>query len=189
MSKNSLSRTPTQVPSRYLVKPAPLRPRFSEHLETAQFGKGCFWSVGQRFLELEGVNATAARYAGGSQEHPAYCGICATETGHAAVVPVVYNPAKVSYDRLVDRCFEEHKPIRSGPLDRLSKDQYRSVIFTTSAQQLQVSHDSRDRYEARLPNSQRGTTEIAAAPTCCYAQAKHQQYLFGRDRVSRTVAV
>ena len=158
MCEISLSLTSMQFPSRHLVKHAPSQARFSQQLETAVFGKGYFSVVEQGFGERADINTAAAACAGACPEHPTYGETYSTQTGQAELALVIDDPAKVSCDRLLDQFRNGHEPIRSVPLERLSKDQYRSMSFTTTSQQRQIAPDSRVRYETRLLNCQYVTT-------------------------------
>ena len=165
-----------QVPAHHLVKHTSLQPPFPEHLEIAIFGKGCFWGVEESFWELDGVFTTAVGYAGGDLEHPTYAEVCTGDTGHAEVVLVVYDPAVIRYERLLERFWKGHRPIQSNGSLAPSRDQYRSVIFASTPEQLSAASESRDQYQKRLSSSQRITTVIAPAPVFYYAEPKHQQY-------------
>lgn len=104
-------------------------------METATFGAGCFWGVESFFREVPGVIDAVSGYAGGKIDNPTYKQVCTDTTGHAEVVQVTFDPAKVGYDRLLDIFFKNHDPTtlnRQGP-DYGS--QYRSVIFAHSPEQ------------------------------------------------------
>ena len=103
--------------------------------EIATFGAGCFWGVESFFREVPGVIDAVSGYAGGKIENPTYRQVCSDSTGHAEVVQVTYDPAKVNFERLLDVFFANHDPTtlnRQGP-DHGS--QYRSVIFAHSPEQ------------------------------------------------------
>ena len=88
-------------------------------MEKATFGAGCFWGVESFFREVPGVADAVAGYAGGKVDNPTYKQVCTDTTGHAEVVQVTYDPAKVSYDRLLDVFFANHDPTtlnRQGPI-------------------------------------------------------------------------
>ena len=104
-------------------------------MEKATFGAGCFWGVESFFRGVPGVTDVVVGYAGGSVENPTYRQVCSDTTGHAEVVQITYDPAKVNYDRLLDVFFANHDPTtlnRQGP-DYGS--QYRSVVFAHSPEQ------------------------------------------------------
>ena len=87
-------------------------------IEKATFGAGCFWGVEAAFAAIPGVTATAVGYEGGQLERPSYKDVCTDQTGHAEVVEVDFDPAKVSYERLLDSFFALHDPTtlnRQGP--------------------------------------------------------------------------
>lgn len=100
--------------------------------ETATFGGGCFWCTEGCFLQVPGVSKVVSGYAGGTKENPTYKQVCTGETGHAEVVQITFDPAKVSYRDLVDLFWYMHDPTT---LNRQGHDvgtQYRSIILTTS---------------------------------------------------------
>ena len=104
-------------------------------METATFGAGCFWGVESFFREVPGVVDAASGYAGGGLASPTYRQVCSGSTGHAEVVQVAYDPAKVGYDRLLEVFFANHDPTT---LNRQGPDvgsQYRSAIFAHTPEQ------------------------------------------------------
>jgi peptide-methionine (S)-S-oxide reductase len=167
------------VPDRHLVLGTPLRPPFPEGLETAVFGLGCFWGAERKFWQVDGVYTTAVGYAGGFTPNPTYEEVCSGHTGHAEVVLVAFDPAKVDYDTLLKVFWESHDPTQGMRQGNDVGTQYRSVIVTASEQQRGKADASRQAYQEVLKAAGYGeiTTEIAEAGPFYYAEDYHQQYL------------
>lgn len=147
--------------------------------EEAVFGMGCFWGAERKFWTLPGVLTTSVGYAGGARPRPTYEQVCSGATGHAEVVRVVFDPARVSYDALLRVFWENHDPTQGNRQGNDVGSQYRSVIFTYSPEQRVAAEASREAYAARLARHRYGpiTTQIADAPPYYLAEAYHQQYL------------
>ncbi|MBA2426803.1 MAG: peptide-methionine (S)-S-oxide reductase MsrA [Actinobacteria bacterium] len=148
----------------------------------ATFGAGCFWQVEAEFRRIEGVTATAAGYAGGTVEAPTYEQVCTGATGHAEVVEVTFDPARVSYGELLDVYWKTHDPTQ---LNRQGPDvgtQYRSVIFTHNAEQEATATAARGALQAGSPRPI--VTEIAPAGDFWPAEDYHQRYLEKRGLAS-----
>jgi peptide-methionine (S)-S-oxide reductase len=167
------------VPDRHYVLGTPLLPPFPDGLETAVLGLGCFWGAERCFWEAEGVYTTAAGYAGGYTPNPTYEEVCSSKTGHAEVVLVVFDPARLGYGELLQRFWEAHDPTQGMRQGNDVGTQYRSAIYTTSDAQFEMALASRDRYQVALNEAGYGaiTTEIAPAGPFYYAEDYHQQYL------------
>jgi peptide-methionine (S)-S-oxide reductase len=156
----------------------PLRPRAG--LATVQFGMGCFWGAERKFWSLPGVETTAVGYAGGYTPNPNYREVCSGETGHAEVVLVAYDEAKVSFDALLEVFWENHDPTQGMRQGNDTGTQYRSAIYCSTQAQYDAAIASRDAFQARLREAGYGTitTEIVyPAPEFYYAEDEHQQYL------------
>lgn len=168
-----------EVPPAHFVLGAPIAGRFPSHLEQAIFGMGCFWGPERRFWQLPGVFTTAVGYAGGFTPNPTYEEVCSGMTGHTEVVLVVFDPAELGYMRLLRMFWENHDPTQGMRQGNDVGTQYRSAIFTTSDEQLQMAIETRDRYAEALADHGYGavTTEIRPAPPFYYAEPYHQQYL------------
>jgi peptide-methionine (S)-S-oxide reductase len=167
------------VPATHFVNGNPLQPPFPDGIETAVFGMGCFWGAEKDFWETAGVFSTAAGYAGGYTPNPSYEEVCSAKTGHAEVVLVAYDPTLIGYEDLLKIFWEQHDPSQGMRQGNDRGTQYRSAIFTTSDEQLDIAKRSRDHFQERLAEAGMGsiTTEIAPLDTFYYAEDYHQQYL------------
>jgi peptide-methionine (S)-S-oxide reductase len=119
-------------------------------------------------------------YAGGLTPNPTYQETTTGLTGHAEVVMVVFDPAKISLQKLLETFWEEHDPTQGMRQGNDVGTTYRSTIYTTSDEQLAAVQASRDAYQAALKGAGIAapiTTEIAPAPQFFYAEDYHQQYL------------
>ena len=167
------------IPPRHFVNGNRLEPPFPEGLETAIFGMGCFWGAERCFWQLPGVYTTAVGYAGGHTPNPSYEEVCSGRTGHTEVVLVVYDPKKVSFEKLLKIFWESHDPTQGMRQGNDVGTQYRSAIYVASPAQKREAEELRKTYEAALKAKDYGavTTEIADAPPFYYAEDYHQQYL------------
>jgi peptide-methionine (S)-S-oxide reductase len=145
-------------------------------MASATFGAGCFWGVEAAFRRVPGVTSTAVGYAGGSVANPTYELVCSGRTGHAEVVQVEYDPARVSYDALLDVFWEAHDPTQR---DRQGPDigrQYRSAIFTHDQEQAAAATASRAKLEESGRYRRPIATELTPLETFWRAEPYHQQY-------------
>lgn len=143
----------------------------------ATFGAGCFWGVELTFSEIDGVLSTSVGYTGGHVPDVNYEMICTGSTGHAEVVQVEFDPARVTYEKLLETFWSSHDPTT---LNRQGPDvgtQYRSAIFFHSDEQEKIAKASRDAEQnsLRFPNDI--VTEIVPAPTYYRGEEYHQKYL------------
>jgi len=146
-------------------------------MEKATFGAGCFWGVEAAFRRLDGVQATAVGYLGGSFKNPSYEDVCTGQTGHAEVVEVTFDAAKVDYQTLLDTFWASHDPTT---LNRQGPDigsQYRSAIFFHDQQQQAKAAASIDALNKASAYPNPIVTEVSAASTFYGAEDYHQQYL------------
>ena len=171
--------TPMRITDTHYVNGNRLYPPFPEGIATAVFATGCFWGAEKRFWETPGVYSTAVGYAGGHTPNPTYEEVCSSLTGHAEVVLVAYDPAKITYDGLLKIFWEDHDPTQGMRQGNDRGTQYRSAIFTTSDEQLDAATRSRDVFQGSLKRAGMGTitTEIEPAGPFYYAEDYHQQYL------------
>ncbi len=149
----------------------------SMNTRTAMFGAGCFWGVEAAFRHLPGVIDTSVGFAGGKTSSPSYEQVCTHTTGHAEVVRVVYDPAKISYDQLLDVFWKCHDPTQLNRQGPDVGDQYRSVIFTDSPEQAQAAEASLKRLADSGKYKRPVVTVIEPAPTFYLAEEYHQHYL------------
>ena len=143
----------------------------------ATFGAGCFWGVEVAFRQVPGVLNAEAGYEGGTLSNPSYEDVCTGRTGHAEVVEVTFDPARVSYEQLVDFFFTHHDPTtlnRQGP-DRGT--QYRSAIFYHDEEQRGLAEAAKERWNRSGRWRSPIVTEIAPASTFYRAEEYHQRYL------------
>jgi len=152
--------------------------------QKATFGAGCFWGVEVAFREIEGVTNAAVGYAGGTLDNPTYGDVCTGRTGHAEVVEVEYDPARVSYEKLLDVFWENHDPTQLNRQGPDTGTQYRSAIFYHSDEQGAAAEESKRRLEESGRLRRRVVTEIAPASTFYPAEDYHQQYLAKRGLAS-----
>ena len=142
----------------------------------ATFGAGCFWGVEQILSRLPGVVGTAVGYMGGATERPTYEQVCADTTEHAEVVQVTWDPAKISYDALIDVFWHLHDPTQ---VDRQGPDvgrQYRSVVFTHDDEQARIARDTKASIDASGKLRRPVATEIKPAATFWKGESYHQRY-------------
>jgi peptide-methionine (S)-S-oxide reductase len=148
--------------------------------QRVQFAMGCFWGAERKFWSVPGVVTTAVGYSGGYTPNPTYREVCSGETGHTEAVLVVYDPALVTFDALLQAFWESHDPTQGMRQGNDAGTQYRSAIYCDTQAQYDAALASRDAYQHRLSAAGHGevTTEIRfPAPTFYYAEEEHQQYL------------
>lgn len=146
-------------------------------MEKAAFGAGCFWGVEATFRKLAGVKDATVGYMGGHTTDPSYKDVCYTDTGHAEVVLVEYDPSVIAYETLLETFWRSHNPTQ---LNRQGPDvgsQYRSAIFTYSDAQAQTATASKDALQQSGKYKEPIVTEITPAPVFYKAEEYHQRYL------------
>jgi peptide-methionine (S)-S-oxide reductase len=155
------------------TKPSAMTP---PKLEKATFGAGCFWGVEYQYAKIPGVISAESGYAGGKTENPTYEDICAKGTGHAEVIEVTFDPAKVTYRTLVEYFFKMHDPTQVNRQGPDIGDQYRSVIFTHSPEQQKTAEDVKIGLTLAKAFSRPIATQIDKAPKFWRAEEYHQKY-------------
>ena len=152
--------------------------------DTATFANGCFWCTEAIFEQLDGVISAESGYTGGQTENPTYKEVCSGETGHAECLQIVYDPAKISFDELLEVFWETHDPTT---LNRQGADvgtQYRSGIFYHNEEQKQKA----EKYKAELDKSgafdRPIVTEISAFTKFYPAENYHQQYFENNENTN-----
>ena len=146
-------------------------------MKKATFGAGCFWGVEAEFRRVPGVIDAAVGYSGGHTVNPTYKEVCTDRTGHAEVVELEYDPAKVSYGQLLDVFWSSHDPTQ---LNRQGPDfgsQYRSVIFYHDEEQKAEAEASKERLDASGHFRRPIVTQIVPAVPFHRAEEYHQRYL------------
>ena len=146
-------------------------------MEKATFGAGCFWGVEETFRKIKGVKDTAVGYTGGALKDPTYKDVCTNESGHAEVVQVIFDPAEVSYDELLDVFWSNHNPTT---LNRQGPDwgtQYRSAIFFHSPEQEAKARASKENLEKSGRYYRPIVTQIVPEAVFYRAEEYHQRYL------------
>ncbi len=142
----------------------------------ATFGAGCFWGVEEDFRKVPGVTATAVGYSGGTLANPTYEDVCSDRTGHAEVVQVEYDPAKTSYDSLLDVFWNGHNPTQRNRQGPDVGTQYRSVIFFHTPEQEAAARASKERLAKSGKFARPIVTEISPAQPFWRAEEYHQRY-------------
>jgi len=149
--------------------------------ERAYFATGCFWGAERRFWNLSGVISTSVGYMGGTTKSPTYQEVCTGKTNHAEMVEVVFDPEQISYQRLLEEFWVMHDPTSLNKQGGDIGTQYRSAIFTTTAQQLDLAQKTRQVYNDVLKSAGLGeiVTQIQSADGVEYflAEEYHQRYL------------
>ena len=145
--------------------------------ETAVLAGGCFWGMEEIIRKLPGVIKTTVGYSGGTTANPTYEAVCTGTTGHAEAIQVQFDPARLSYEALLDYFFRMHDPTT---LNRQHNDvgtQYRSAIFYNSGAQQQTAERVKARWDKSGKFNRPITTEITAATKFYAAEEYHQAYL------------
>ena len=144
--------------------------------EKAIFAAGCFWCTEEAFEKVPGVVAAVSGYTGGTVKNPSYDQVSSGRTGHAEAVEVTYDPAKVSYEQLLDVFWVNHDPTVKDRQFCDSGSEYRPGIFYLDEQQKQLAEASKAKWEKTKPFKQPILTEITKAGPFYPAEDYHQDY-------------
>ena len=172
--------TAIRTATNHFVNGTPLKGPYPAGAEMAIFGAGCFWGVERKFWQLgDGIFVTAVGYAAGATPNPTYEEVCSGRTGHNEVVLVVFDPKKISYDKLLKTFWENHDPTQGMRQGNDVGTQYRSGIYVFNDAQRKAAEESKVMYAKALADKRYGdiTTEILDAPEFYFAEDYHQQYL------------
>ena len=142
--------------------------------ETATLGGGCFWCVEAVYERLPGIISVVSGYAGGQTENPTYEEIGTGKTGHAEVVQIEYDPAKISYEKIIDLFWEAHDPTTLNRQGADTGPQYRSIILTENADQMRMANESKTR--AQTKSKSPIVTEIVPLTKFYPAEDYHQDF-------------
>lgn len=145
-------------------------------LEVAIFAGGCFWCMEPPFDAIDGVISTTSGYTGGNKDNPTYQEVSAGGTGHAESVQIVFNPNKVSYEKLLDVYWHNIDPTTLNRQFCDSGNQYRSAIFYLNDEQKRLAEASLEELQKNKPFKGPIVTEITAATKFYPAEDYHQDY-------------
>jgi peptide-methionine (S)-S-oxide reductase len=144
--------------------------------KTAVFAGGCFWCMEHPFDEIDGVISVTSGYSGGTKSNPTYEEVSSGTTGHAEAVQVVYDPAKVSYQKLVDVFWRNIDPLIANAQFCDHGTQYRSAIFYQDDEQKRIAEASKEALAKSGRFDRPIVTQIVAATTFWPAEGYHQHY-------------
>jgi peptide-methionine (S)-S-oxide reductase len=155
---------------------APITAEAKQGLDTATFGEGCFWCTEAFFEQLKGVKKVESGYSGGHVANPSYAEVCTGTTGHAEVSNIIYDPAVITFDKLLEAFWESHDPTT---LNRQGNDvgtQYRSVIFYHNDTQKQLAEKYKQKLNASGAFNAPIVTAIQPLENFYPAENYHQDY-------------
>jgi len=155
--------------------------------ELATLGGGCFWCLEAMFQTLPGVRSVVSGYAGGKTENPTYRQVCSGQTGHAEVVQIEFDPARISYERLLDAFWDAHDPTTPNRQGNDVGPQYRSIILYHSEAQRAAAEAAKRAVAARFDKPV--VTEIVPLTKFYPAEDYHQDYYAKNPGAAYCVAV
>ncbi|NGZ09903.1 MAG: peptide-methionine (S)-S-oxide reductase MsrA [Nitrospira sp. LK70] len=142
----------------------------------AYFAGGCFWCMEEAFEKVDGVLAVVSGYMGGTATDPTYEQVSAGQTGHAEAIEVTYDPAKVTYQKLLDAFWHNIDPVTPNAQFCDHGNQYRSVVFYTTDEEKQLSEASKRAIEQSKRLTAPIATQLVQASTFYPAEDYHQDY-------------
>jgi peptide-methionine (S)-S-oxide reductase len=148
----------------------------AQKTEKATFAGGCFWCTEEAFEKVPGVIGAVSGYMGGKTKNPTYEQVSTGSTGHTEVVEVIFDPAKVSYDKLLDVFWVNHDPTVKDRQFCDSGSQYRPEIFYHSEEQKRLAEASKAKWDKQKPFRQPLLTPITKAAEFYKAEEYHQDY-------------
>jgi peptide-methionine (S)-S-oxide reductase len=151
-------------------------PALAQKTEKATFAAGCFWCTEEAFEKVPGVISAVSGYIGGTVKGPSYEQVSSGRTGHTEAVEVTFDPAKVSYDKLLDVFWLNHDPTVTNRQFCDSGSQYRPEIFYHSEEQKRLAEASKAKWEKQKPFKQPLLTPITQASAFYPAEDYHQDY-------------
>ena len=156
----------------------------AQKTEKATFAAGCFWCTEEAFEKVPGVVSAVSGYIGGKVKNPSYDQVSTGRTGHTEAVEVTFDPAKVSYEKLLDAFFTSHDPTQLNRQGPDVGDQYRSVIFVHDDAQRVAAEAAREKWQGSGRYRKPIVTVIEPAQPFWKAEEYHQRYLEKRGLAS-----
>ena len=145
--------------------------------EKATFAAGCFWGVEEFFRKVPGVTETGVGYTGGDVKNPTYAIVASRKSGHAEAVEIVFDPKKITYEKLLDLFFKMHDPTTLNKQGNDEGPEYRSAIFYHG----DIQKNMAEKFKAKVEKSKAWkkpiVTEIVAVGKFYEAEEEHQKYL------------
>ena len=145
-------------------------------MEKATLAAGCFWCVEAIYQQLEGVEKVESGYAGGKNANPTYKEVCSGETGHAEVIQLTYDPAKISFLQLLEIFFKVHVPTTLNRQGADEGTQYRSSVFYHNDEQKQITEDVIQELDAAGAYTNKIVTQLEPFTEFYVAEDYHQNY-------------
>jgi peptide-methionine (S)-S-oxide reductase len=156
------------------IEPTAMQPQNGK--EIAVFAGGCFWCTEAVFLELKGVESVQSGYIGGKTQNPTYEEVCSGYSGHAEAIKIVFNPTQITYGELLEIFFATHDPTTINRQGADVGSQYRSEVFTTTAEQKELAKAYIDLLNEENTFGKKVVTKVTDASAFYVAEDYHQNY-------------